>query len=277
MSRAYLVLDRIQIEGLTDRLFELTGGATVHSLYQRTAYKALENVGPVLIGVTPESPLAQVFSQQWSATAGIWLESAAEPEQVVAHLRGLIHARAEGVTTVLFRFYDPRIAASWLADLPSHERDRLMGPVRLICLPDAQIVQQSEHPAIPYADQPWLALTAEALDGLNAAKRRFFTTQLIEHVQRNFPEALLQLDPAARQQWALDCQAGAARNGFSAMDEVLLWSRFVAVLGNNFPDDAEHGVYRQLLAEPGIAPRQRLDNLNHALTHQLLTDKDFAQ
>jgi hypothetical protein len=277
MSRAYLVLDRIQIANLTDRLFELTGGATVHSLYQRTAYSALENVGPVLIGVTPDSPLAQIFSQEWSATAGIWLESATEPGQVLAHLRGLIHARVEGVTTVLFRFFDPRIAALWLTALPAHERDRQMGPVRLIRLPDSQILQQSQHPVIPYADQPWLSLTAEQLDHLNATRRQFFTEQLIEHVQRNFPEAILQLDPAARQQWALDCQAGAARNGFSAMDEVLLWSRFVAVLGNNFPDDPEHGVYRQLLAEPGIAPSRRLDNLNHVLTHQLLTDKDFAQ
>ena len=277
MSRAYLLLDRIQIDKLSDRLFELTGGAPVHSLYQRTAYSALEKAGPALIGVTPDSPLATVFWQEWSATAGIWLESEADEDQVLAHLRGLIHARVDGGATVFFRFYDPRITALWLKDLPSPERDRLMGPVRLIRLPDSQINQQTEHPAIPYAHKPWLVLMAEQLDHLNAAKRQSFARQLIEHGQRYFPQYLNTMDSTALQQWAMECQASAARRGFSAVDEVLRWARFFTVLGTDFPDGAEHGAYRRLLDEPRVLPHQRLDNLNSALTHQLLTDKDFAR
>ncbi len=277
MSRAYLLLDRIQIEKLSDRLFELTGGTPVHSLYQRTAYSALDKAGPVLIGVTPDSPLATVFWQEWSATAGIWLESEADEDQVLAHVRSLIHARVDGAATVFFRFYDPRITALWLKDLPAPERDRLMGPMRLIRLPDLQIHQQTEHPAIPYAQKPWLVLTAEQLDHLNAAKRQSFARQLIEHGQRYFATYLNSMDSTALQQWAMDCQASAARGGFSAVDEVLIWARFYALLGADFPDGPEHGAYRQLLVEPGLLPRQRLDNLNSALTHQLLTDKDFAR
>ncbi|WP_025110186.1 DUF4123 domain-containing protein [Pseudomonas sp. H1h] len=277
MSRAYLLLDRVQIENLPDRLFELTGGTPVHSLYQRTAYSALDKAGPVLIGVTPDSPLASVFCQEWSATAGIWLESEADEDQVLAHVRSLIHARVDGAATVFFRFYDPRIAALWLKDLPAPELDRLMGPVRLIRLPDLQIHQQTEHPAIPYAHKPWLLLTAEQLDQLNAVKRQSFSRQLIAHGQRHFATYLNSMDSTALQQWAVDCQASAARSGFSAVDEVLLWARFFTVLGTDFPDGAEHGAYRQLLAEPRVLPHQRLDNLNCALTHQLLTDKDFAR
>lgn len=277
MSRAYLLLDRVQIENLLDRLFELTGGTPVHSLYQRTAYSALDKAGPVLIGVTPDSPLAMVFCQEWSATAGIWLESEADEDQVLAHLRGLIHARVDGVATVFFRFYDPRITALWLKDLPAPERDRLMGPVRLIRLPDLQIHQQTEQPATPYADKPWLLLTAEQLDHLNTAKRQSFARQLIEYGQLHFPKSLGSMDSTTLQQWAVDCQASAARSGFSAVDEVLLWARFYTVLGTDFPAGPEHDAYRQLLAEPGVMPRQRLDNLNCALTHQLLTDKDFTR
>lgn len=274
MNQAYLLLDRIQIESLADRLFALTGGATVHSLYQRTAYSALEKVGPLLVGVGPDSPLAQVFWQEWSVTAGIWLESQADEDQVLKHLRSLIHARVEGGVTVLFRFYDPRITALWLRDLPAPERDRLMGPVSLIQLPDSPIQQQTEQPAIPYADMPWLLFTAQHLDRLSTAKRQSFARQLIEHAQRYYPQSLQSLDSAALQQWAVDCQASAARNGFSAGDEILLWARFFAVLGADFPEGPEHGAYRQLLCERGVLPRQRLDNLNSALTLQLLSDKE---
>ncbi|UDI93467.1 DUF4123 domain-containing protein [Pseudomonas sp. IAC-BECa141] len=276
MNRAYLLLDQIQIENLPERLFELTGGVMPHSLYQRTAYSALDKAGPVLVAVTPDSPLAQVFSQEWSTTAGLWLESQADEGALLEHLRSLIHARVEGDVTVLFRFYDPRITALWLADKPAAERDRLMGPVHLIRLPGLQIRQLTEQPAIPYADRPWLVLTAEQLNDLNAAKRRTFAGQLIEHALRYFPKCLGSQEPTALQQWAMDCQGSAARNGFSAVEEVLLWARFYAVLGADFPDGPAHGAYRQLLAEPGVLPRQRLDNLNGALTHQLLTDKDLT-
>ncbi|VEF07536.1 Uncharacterised protein [Pseudomonas fluorescens] len=276
MSQAYLLLDRIQIENLADRLFELTGGATVHSLYQRTAYSAVDKAGPLLVVVNPDSPLAKVFWQEWSMTAGIWLESPDDEDQVLEHLRGLIHVRVPGEATVLFRFYDPRITALWLRDLPALERDRLMGPVRLIQLPDSPIHQQTEQPAIPYANRPWLSLTAEHLVHLSTAKRQSFTRQLIEHAQRYYPQYLQSLDSAALQQWAVDCQASAARSGFSAVDEVLLWARFFAVLGAGFPEGPELSAYRQLLAEPGVLPRQRLDNLNDALTHQLLIDKESA-
>jgi len=277
MSRAFLVLDRIQIDNLLDRLFELTGGATVHSLYQHTAYSALGDVAPVLIAVTADSLLAKVFWQEWSATSGIWLESEADEDQVLAHLRSLIHARVEGNTTVFFRSYDPRITALWLMDLPSPERDRLMGPVRLIRLGELQIHQQTGQPAIPYSDKPWLWLTTEQLEHLNTARQPSLARQLIEHAQRYFPKHFNSLDPTALQQWAAGCQASAARNGFSAVDEVLRWARFYLVLGTDFPCGPTHSAYRQLLAEPGVAPRQRLDNLNQALTHQLLTDEDLAR
>ena len=160
---------------------------------------------------------------------------------------------------------------------PAPERDRLMGPVRLIRLPESQIHQQTEQPAIPYADKPWLLLTAEQLDQLNTAKRKCFARQLIEYGQCHFPKSLGSLASTALQQWAMDCQASAARSGFSAVDEVFLWVRFCVVLGADFPDGPEHAAYRQLLAEPGLLPRQRLDNLNRALTHQLLNDKDFTR
>jgi hypothetical protein len=60
MSQAYLLLDRVQIEGLPKRLFEL-GSMTFQSLYQKTAYGLMEEVGPVLVPVSPNSPLAHAF------------------------------------------------------------------------------------------------------------------------------------------------------------------------------------------------------------------------
>jgi hypothetical protein len=276
MSQAYLLLDRAQIERLPERLFKL-GSTTFQPLYQSTAYGPLEEVGPVLVPVSPDSPLAQTFFREWSATCGIWLESEAEEAVVLEHLRSLIHVRVEGDVTVLFRYHDPRITALWLTQLAACERDRLMGPVRLIRLPALDIHQETpDQPAAQYVQEPWLFLSAEQLEHLGTAQRQRFAQQLIEHCQQYFCEYLQGLDSFALQRWASHCQQSAARHGYSAIDEVLLWARFHAVLGTDFPDAPVHTAYRRMLAEPGISPRQRLDNMNVELTHQQLTGKAFC-
>ena len=274
MSQAYLLLDRTQIEHLPERLFEL-GITTFQSLYQTTAYSALEEAGPVLVPVFPDSPLAHAFYRDWSATSGVWLESEEQEAVVLEHLRSLIHVRVDGGVTVLFRYHDPRIAALWLAQLPAIERDRLMGPVHLIRLPELDIHQQTpDQPAAQYADRPWLLLSPEQLEHLSTAQRQRFAQRLIEHGQQYFPDCLQGLDASALQQWASQCQHRAGRHGYGAIDEVLLWARFHAELGPDFPDAPAHVAYRSMWAEPGVSPEQRLDNLNAELTRQQLTDKE---
>jgi hypothetical protein len=274
MSQAYLLLDRAQIEHLPERLFQL-GSSTFQSLYQTTVYSSLEEAGPVLVSVFPDSPLAHTFFRDWSATCGVWLESEAQETVVLEHLRSLIHVRVEGDVTVLFRYHDPRIAALWLAQLPACERDRLMGPVRLIRLPELDIHQENpDQPAAVYAQEPWLILSAEQLEHLGTAQQQRFAQRLIEHCQQYFSEYLHGLDAFALQQWAAHCQHTAGLHGYSAIDEVLRWARFHAVLGTDFPDAPAHAAYRSLLAEHGVSPEQRLDNLKAELMRQQLTNKE---
>ncbi|MNN11843.1 hypothetical protein D3C81_1248180 [compost metagenome] len=279
MSQAYLLLDGALIDNLPSRLIELGGSTAFQSLYQQTAYSALVTVSPVLVPVVPNSPLAHTFAQEWCATAGIWLESEVNEAAVVQHLRSLIHARIEGDVSVFFRYYDPRITHLWLADLAPQARDRLMGPIRRILLPKSLypsgfIAQENpDQPIAQYTDKPWLFLTLEQLGHLSAAKRQRLAQQLIEHCQLHVPQRLQGLAPAAQQQWASACQHSAERQGYSTADQIMRWANFHAVLGDDFPNAADHTVYRQILDEKEVLPTQRLDNLSAELHRQLLTEK----
>lgn len=135
MTRAYLLLDSNQIPNLYARLFQLAQNTLPHALYLNTRYADLASVGPVLIAVEPNGPLAKAFTEEWQTRAGIWLETVADEADLIEHLRSLIHVQLEGDVSALFRFYDPRITRLWLADLMDAERDRLMGPVCAIRLP----------------------------------------------------------------------------------------------------------------------------------------------
>lgn len=275
MSQAYLLLDSAQVENLPGRLIELAGATPPQALYQGTVYASLAHLGPLLIPVSGNTPLADVFSRAWSIAAGIWLESDAQASEVLGHLRSLIHVRVAEDVTVLFRYYDPRVSALWLADLPARERDRLMGPVRLIRLPGVVIEQENPNqPVGKYAEQPWLLLTQQTQERLGIARQRRFSQQLIEHCLRFFPEFLHGLDQAQQLQWAIDCQEQARRNGYSSVADVLRWARFYGELGPDFPNGADHAIYRQILTERGVSPAQRLKNLNLELTRQILLHED---
>ena len=282
MNQAYLLLDGALIDNLPERLLDQGANTTFQPLYQHTAYSELADIGPILVPISPNSPLAHIFAREWSATAGIWLESEVDEASVLHHLRSLIHVRVEGDVTVLFRYYDPRITRLWLTGLEPQARDRLMGPIRLILLPKLAhspgfIRQENpEQPIAQYTEKPWLSLTPEQLDHLSEAKRQRFAQQLIEHCQQYFPQCLQGLDHAAQQQWVTTCQLSAERQGYSCADDVTRWASFHAVLGDDFPNAPSHAVYRQILGEPGVLPAQRLDNLSAELARQQLTDKEWC-
>ena len=272
MMRAYLLLDSHQIAGLPAQLYELAPSATPHALYLMTPYAAMASFGPVVVGVERASPLADTFHAHWQDKAGIWLESDAPEAELNAHLRSLIHVQLDGEVCAFFRFYDPMITRLWLHDLPAAERDRLMGPVRVIRLPEADgstllISQQNpDQPTARYAPTPWLKLSAQTLEHLCVAQRSQFLQRLVDHAQRYFPHCLHDLNPRQQQAWALACQASAVRQGYSAEDEVMLWASLYATYGDDFPQGEGHEVYRRLLAERSITPRQRLDRALDELT-----------
>lgn len=263
----YLLLDGAQIDDLLPQLYRLQGSPAVHLLYRQTAYTEWAESGPVLVRMASDAPFVQHFEAHWRATAGVRLESAAEENTLVEHLRSLVHARLEGGQTALFRFHDPRILPLWLETLSPEERDRYMGPVQRFCLPsgDGQTlaIARGDIPAEParYAEQPWLSLSADQLDRLNGAKRAAFDERLLQHLSAHFPNELSHLDESRRSQLARLCRESAARYGYSSADEVTRWSSLLLVLGGDFPEAPEHSRYRELLAQSGRLPAQRLDDV----------------
>lgn len=275
----YLLLDGAQIDGLLGRIYSLEDSPSVHPLYQQSAYETLAEVGPVLVAVSPASGLAQHFIQHWQSNAGIWLESDAGEMVLVEHLRSLIHAQVEGVT-VLLRYYDPRITRSWLGPMAVSERDRLLGPVSRIRLPDdtAEAGLQRLNPQFEsarYADTPWVILSQEQLEQMTQAKQADFEQRLLAHVQEFYPDCLHNLDANGQRAWAANCLASAAQYGYCSAADVTRWATLLAELGSGFPNAPDHGAYRTLLAQPGSLPAQRLDSLINELQRQLLrTDKE---
>src|SRR5690606_13989849 len=163
----------------------LEDAPTLHQLYQDTLYEALADTGPILIELAPASRLEAHFTEHWQATAGVWLQSDANTQALVEHLRSLVHASVQGVT-VLLRYYDPRVMRHWLVELPREERDHLMGPIQRIRLAPLhvgdvpiELERQMASTTARYADEPWLHLSDDTIERLNRAHLEAFDKQVL--------------------------------------------------------------------------------------------------
>ncbi|MEG0635972.1 MAG: DUF4123 domain-containing protein, partial [Pseudomonas sp.] len=239
-------------------------------------YSVVSDLGPWLVRVEPDGQVAKTFRREWQGKHGLWLESDAPHHLLLGHLSSLVHLQLAETETVLFRFYDPNVAARWLGPLSYPERDRLMGPVQLIrWLPgngDAHEVRrrQPDVPAARYAHTPWLKLSIEQFERLNQSQLETFDRKLIDHVRQFDPATFQQMDEAQQVAWAAGCRQNAARYGLTSEAEVFGWAGLSAEYGDCFPERPEHSVYRALLSEPGLTPSQRLERAQVEQLRQLV-------
>lgn len=279
--RTYLLLDGAQIDDLMMHIYQLDDSPECHALYHGTRYQMLSEVGPVLTTVMQGSRLEQFFVEHWESTAGIWLESDATEQELVEHLRSLVHADLGAGVTVLLRYYDPRIARQWLPELSSDQRDKVMGPILRLRLPASrsgdsalEILRAHRWPAARYENTPWLRLDDKQIDMLNRAQLAEFDQRLLAHIDKHFPDCLAGEHITARLAWAAACREGAQAYGYSAADEVAQWASLCAVLGAAFPEAPEHEAYKRILTRPQLSSEQRLKHLTLELQGQLLLGKD---
>ncbi len=277
--RHYLLLDGAQIDDLLQQIYRLELAPEFHVLYQQTRYAELAEVGPVLVETGHDSALTRHFEQHWSASAGVVLTSSAVTEELIQHLRSLVHIQTIGEAILLFRFYDPRILHLWLSDLAGKEQNAVMGPVNEFRLLAGNTwhtyTSNVSVKARCYADTPWLQLDSEQLARLNQAKLGAFEQRLLEHVDAWFPDCLKVASAQERSEWANSCRIQADRYGFSSALEVARWAGFMALLGKDFPEAEEHESYRALLERSDLQPAARLDAIKTEIQRQaLVQNKD---
>jgi hypothetical protein len=98
-------------------------------LYGDDVPRELAQVAPWLVPMPPDSSFGALFATSGRGNAwGIVTRSDASTEVVAAHFVGLLRAKVPDGRTLLFRFYDPRVLASYLPTCTSAELDRVFGP-----------------------------------------------------------------------------------------------------------------------------------------------------
>jgi hypothetical protein len=120
------------------------------SLYKGDSAVKLKEVSPYLVFLPPGHPLLQqLVAEGWGQSWGIFLTCNGIIDDVWRQLRRSLMVRIEGTNRLLyFRFYDPRVARSFLPMATEIQWTEMMGPISTMMVeaetPDA-LLQYSQR------------------------------------------------------------------------------------------------------------------------------------
>jgi hypothetical protein len=129
-DRAYAILDGAAIPNLLDRLYA-PPRPEFACLFRGEATPDIAHVAPYLVALDPDSDWLPWIAAGWGRAWGILIVVADELDlgAVRRHLRKIsLITRPDG-ETLLFRYYDPRVLAKYLARAEAAQLSTLFGPL----------------------------------------------------------------------------------------------------------------------------------------------------
>jgi len=138
------------------------------SLYDGVQGMAMAEVAPYLVAIEPRSNLlTRLIVEGWQKRWGVFFWSDAVFTDVRRHLRRLLLVEDEGGKPLYFRFYDPRVLASFLPTCTRQQRGDLFGDIATFLL-EGQQGEVTEHPRELDAAPPRAATAPNSIEAAPA-------------------------------------------------------------------------------------------------------------
>jgi len=133
----YCILDAARDERIHPGLSALASQTQILSLYQGSTAAELADVAPYLVCMGADDRVFDwMWEHGWGDSWGIFLWSTASPSALRSHFRRFTKVRTESGKSLLFRFYDPRVASNFLPICNFHQLKEFFGPVTYFYVED---------------------------------------------------------------------------------------------------------------------------------------------
>lgn len=131
----YAILDACDAPSVIGKVRELK--STSLCLYREPADKSLLSIAPYLAAVD-ESLFDWIINTIWQEPWGIFALSKSELRVVGRHFRKFLTVKSPEGEPWYFRYYDPRVIATFLPSCSASELDEFFGPVAAYAFTDGQ-------------------------------------------------------------------------------------------------------------------------------------------
>ncbi|GAB7531560.1 hypothetical protein PS3A_39720 [Pseudomonas sp. 3A(2025)] len=130
-DQVYWLLDGARDPDIVKRIHAT--GFTAACLYSGELTPRLTAAAPWLVQLKAQSPATlELLAQGWGQAWGIFIKTSGSlpMAQLRLHLKKFLRVRTEDKTTLMFRYYDPRVLSVFLPSCTDEEFFRLLGPAQ---------------------------------------------------------------------------------------------------------------------------------------------------
>lgn len=127
-THVYAVLDGASIDGLRQKLFEMS--PPHYCLFRGKLEDDVAEMAPYVVGLISGSEFSEwLLSAKMGKHWGIYAQSRSSMRDMRQHFRNMFQVYDESGKPMLFRFYDPRVIASFLPTCNGGELASFFGSV----------------------------------------------------------------------------------------------------------------------------------------------------
>lgn len=256
-QNAFLLLDGATLSNLSERIKQLSPGASTIALYDCAPFTALRDISPLLVAIQQtDDPVFQFYLQRADEEWGVLLFSTASAHEVAQHLRQLLTVEMPEGLPVVLRLADAAVAQT----LFGSGDQRLFGPLSCVVTADSLCANWQRHEPRS-AERPELTtpyrLSPELNAALDRADRRRALFELDAHLLEFFPEHYAGATVAERWPMLEQLETEANALGLTSQSELLYFANAMAWLNGTALE--EHPAIAQLLHSPSLqSPGERV-------------------
>lgn len=126
----WLLLDTLGMPGVIERFKQrFENGYPWSELFAETELQQLRGQGPLLLRMSPGSPLSAVLQQEPAQWPGLHIVCSVPKQQLLDHLRRMLIVRFGGHYKSLLAYYSVQTASYFFDATDAHELSRWMGPI----------------------------------------------------------------------------------------------------------------------------------------------------
>lgn len=258
-------------------------------LFEQGTPPELMTFAPYLLPLPAGSPaLEPLLDAGWTQHWGIYLRSGAGPWELLAFLRRLLLVDQPDGQQALFRFYDPRVLGTFLPAAEPWQWPFLFGAVKSYVVPGTEPQtaavftgggsgllhtthtlethgKDGQKPVQGSGTRPSgngirLQLTKAQMAALKAGERDPFEDEVLNEMEKKYPERFLSAQPAEMRQWVRHGSEHARRYGIRENDHVRQYIALMMQLGHDFDTDAGMSWAGELLRRR-LQPQDKLTRL----------------
>lgn len=260
---AYLLLDGISVERLSQRLYEWSASPDFDVLYLDTPWAELSDVSPCLIRLSgQQDPALTAFLHNSHDEWGYLLFSHANRDELLSHLRWLVSVRHPLGEEMLLRLADPVVIHALLEPAMRVADTTLFGPIDHIVSADSlhNCWYQHSSPGVASVNDHGRTyqLTDEQVQRLGEVSFRNMLIGLDAHMREYFPAFQQSLDSVQRSQHLKALAERGYAQGFHSEHEITLYANIFGLLGDGALQ-AHADIAALLTQKSSLTPSQRIE------------------